>query len=97
MSDKAKNRSIVAIQVLDGFRHQINLYLCKLMVSLLEMSNVMDDVALIDELTTACTRVSHSLFLARARIIKTFVSEFPDFNIKEAEEEGCRAEQQKPV
>ena len=97
MVDRAKNRTLVTVQLLDGCRRQLSWHLCRLTVPLSEPNIMNDDGTLTGELIAAFTKLEHALFIARARVLRSFLAAYPDAPILEAGEDNYQVVTKQPT
>jgi hypothetical protein len=86
MSERAKNKSLAAIKLFDGIRHQLSWHICKLTVVLAE-SMMDEDVSLTSQFIESCVKLIFSTYAARTRIVRNFLETYPDVPFEEAEED----------
>jgi hypothetical protein len=86
MCERAKEKSLIVIRLLDGMRHQLSWYLCKLTVVLSE-SIFNEDDTLTQQFIDSCVRMIHTIYAARVRVIRNFFEAYPEAPFNEAEED----------
>jgi len=75
---------VKACRALDGMRHNIQMGVCRLTVRLNMPTHELENTILEHLIETAASTVA-ALLLARAQIIRSFVTQFPGHNLSDME------------